>query len=312
MPGRIFPADEPRTEHSSEVAIYKALAAQLPDDWVAWHSLSIRTQDGRYGEGDFIIAAPEWGFLVLEVKGGEVYERNGHWYQNRKRLRQGPLAQAHAYRSKFHSELRRVYGRYEVEGKCAVCLPHVAAENRPTNSDYRDILIDKSQLGDLVSCLRRAFECQFTRGNAPPNPEWIDRIHDLWGDNWQPRVGLMGQARLRGMERESLNALQLGVLEGLVENQNVLVSGAAGTGKTTVATQLAINWAYEGKSVRYLCFTEALAHWLNRRFKAEFEYYDADIKAVAVRAHLADAEAEPDQRLGRGDSPRVDVGLGGA
>jgi hypothetical protein len=287
MPGRIY-----RTHHDSEVEVYEALAAQLPEDWVAWHSLSIRTESGRYGEGDFIIAAPEWGFLVLEVKGGEVYERNGHWYQGNKRLVKGPLAQAHDYRSKFHAELRRVYERYEVEGKCAVCLPHVSADNRPTNSDYRDILIDRSQLGDLVGCLRKAFACQFQRGNAPPNREWIERITELWGDNWEPAVGLMGQARLQMMERENLNALQLGVLEGLVENQNVLVSGAAGTGKTTVATQLAVNWAWSGKSVRYFCFTEPLAHWLEQRFASEFEHYDADIKAVPVRARAEQLAVE--------------------
>ncbi|GEM_PF-3288700 len=291
MPGRIYPSDAPRTQYPSEVAVWNALARQLPDGWVAWHSLSIRTERGQYGEGDFIIAAPEWGFIVLEVKGGQVYERNGHWYQGQKRLQKCPLSQAHDYRTKFHGELRRVYDKNEIEGKCAVCLPDIVADNRPTNSDYRDILIDGSQLGELEACLRKAFEVQFSRGNAPRDPSWIDRITDLWGDNWEPRIGMMGQSRLSARDREGLNDRQLTVVEGLNENQYVHVVGVAGTGKTTVATRLAMDWAYQGKSVRYLCFTEALAHWVEASFREQFCHYDADIKAISVRG-LAETWAQ--------------------
>jgi thymidine kinase len=284
MPGRVYPLEAPRTHHASEVAVYEALRDQLPDDWVAWHSLSLRTESGRFGEGDFVIASPQWGLLVLEVKGGQVRERGGHWYQGQKRLMPGPLGQAKAFRAKLMDEVGRVYTDFQVPSAVAVCLPHVAADNRPDNSDYRELLIDKSQLGELVPRLQAAFEAQCTRGNAPPGHAWIDAVTQLWGETWEPRIGLMGQARLAQAELEGLNGLQQAVLEGLIDNQNVLITGAAGTGKTTVASRLAMNLAWEGKSVRYLCFTEALAFWLKRRFKAEFGDYPVNIKAVAVRA----------------------------
>jgi hypothetical protein len=66
--GVIYPKDGPRSRTSAgEVAIYEALARQLPDGWTAWHSLRLRTGDAWEGEGDFVVADPHRGFLVIDL-----------------------------------------------------------------------------------------------------------------------------------------------------------------------------------------------------------------------------------------------------
>ena len=70
MPGCLYPADGPRcrTNHA-EVAFYQTLAKRLPAECPAWHSLRLRLGRDWEGEGDFVVAAPERGLLVVEVKG---------------------------------------------------------------------------------------------------------------------------------------------------------------------------------------------------------------------------------------------------
>ena len=55
------------------------------------------------------------------------------------------------------------------------------------------------------------------------------------------------------------------MLQGLLENDSVLVIGAAGTGKTVLALGMAEKLAQDGKKVLVLCFTESLAQWLNQQ-----------------------------------------------
>ncbi|MEI7668194.1 MAG: nuclease-related domain-containing protein [Erysipelotrichaceae bacterium] len=58
-----------------ESKVFEALKSQLDNTWtvyhnVSWHQSSNNQSRQRDGEIDFIIAHPDYGFLVLEVKGG--------------------------------------------------------------------------------------------------------------------------------------------------------------------------------------------------------------------------------------------------
>ena len=104
-----------------------------------------------------------------------------------------------------------------------------------------------------------------------------------------PKMDFGLQARLEKEERIRLDAMQFEVLQGVMENESVLVTGAAGTGKSVMALALARKLAESGKRVLVLCFTEPLARWLNWQIGAPnpavwaIKRYAVDLLAQAGR-----------------------------
>lgn len=71
MAGHVFPPDAPRDRtNRGERTVHAALVHHLPDGWTAWNSLRVRGGGDWEGEGDFVVACPARGLLVLEVKNG--------------------------------------------------------------------------------------------------------------------------------------------------------------------------------------------------------------------------------------------------
>jgi len=96
----VYPRENPRpTGSRAEVRVYEALRAKLPSGWYAWHSLRVQTSGGWCGEGDFVIAEPRRGLLVLEVKGGAVEQHDGRWWQNGRLMDGSPRDQAFRFRT---------------------------------------------------------------------------------------------------------------------------------------------------------------------------------------------------------------------
>lgn len=76
----LYPAEQPRPSSSfAEPTVWKALRTGLPPNWFAWHALRLRNGAAGHTELDFVLAHPERGVLVLEVKGGRMEVRDGHW-----------------------------------------------------------------------------------------------------------------------------------------------------------------------------------------------------------------------------------------
>ena len=89
----LWPYEAPRhTKSEAERKAYNALKTFLPKGWYAWHSLKLRTRKkGEFSEADFILADPNRpSVLILEVKGGQITQQDGLWYQNSKPLKHMP------------------------------------------------------------------------------------------------------------------------------------------------------------------------------------------------------------------------------
>ncbi len=60
----------------AERRLYDLFKDQLSADWTIFHNIPWQTRDVRYGakdgETDFVLAHPDYGILMLEVKGGQV------------------------------------------------------------------------------------------------------------------------------------------------------------------------------------------------------------------------------------------------
>ncbi len=50
----------------------------MNDDWYFWHSKEWCLR--HFGEADFLIFNPSYGFIVLEVKGGSISIEDDQWF----------------------------------------------------------------------------------------------------------------------------------------------------------------------------------------------------------------------------------------
>jgi hypothetical protein len=298
VPGTVWPRSAPRpTDSKAEQRLWEHLRGKLPDGWTAWHSLRVRDRKGYLGEGDFVLAHPERGLLVLEVKGGLVELRGGLWYSNDRRLEKAPLDQGHTF-------LRRLLDRLG-EWSCAppawgaaVAFPDTDFDDQPWQDDLRGVVLGRNHLAWLDRFLPAVVERALPKPQAARG-DWTKRLHQMWGETWIPSLSL-GTRVEQGRERWlSLDEVQLSTLDLLAEQDRALVQGGAGSGKTLLAVEAARREAAAGRRVLLLCFTQPLCKWLRARLAGT----GVEVQTVSG---LAKAEAEavdgPSRDLDMSDS----------
>jgi hypothetical protein len=291
---RVHPAEAPRPAKSeAERTVWTALKNGLPAGWSAWHSLRIRDGKNYLGEGDFVLAHAERGLLALEVKGGRIEQRDGRWFTNGIPFDKAPLDQALGF-------VKKLVRRLE-DWKCeppafgaALAFPDTDFDAQPQEDALRGIVLGRSHLRWLSEALPHVA----ARALPPPRPArggWMDRLHQMWGDTWVPALSLGSRVRSLGERRFALDDAQLAALDGLLENDRVLVRGVAGSGKTLLAAEAARRHASDGKRVLLLCFTQPLRKWLEARLAGsgvEVQTVSGLAKALADAADGADRQGD--------------------
>jgi len=260
----LWPRETPRqTKSEAERRFYDALKISLPKGWCVWHSLKLRTKmKGEFSEADFIIAdLDRTCVLILEVKGGQITQRDGRWLQNNISFKTPPLDQAFTFRRQLIERFKEKNADSPTIG-VAVCFPDTFFSRQPMQDDLNGLVIGGQDLPYLDKILRDVME------RAVPEPwpvkgPWIRSLHDFWGETWVPKLKLGEKVQIDLDHRIQLDEEQLGKLDEIEENDRVLIKGAAGTGKTLLARETALRQAARGKRVLLLCFTDALGHWLS-------------------------------------------------
>ena len=186
MPGPVFPSEAPRPSRSqAELRVWERLKKQLPDGWTAWHSLRVKEGNTYLGEADFVLAHPQRGLLVLEVKGGTVEQRDGHWLSNGTALEHAPLDQARDFLSSLVKRLGELRCQPPAWG-AAVALPDVDLDGQPTQDDLAGVVLGRNHLAWLAESLPAAVE----RALPPAGDavgEWMKALQVLWGEGWADR-----------------------------------------------------------------------------------------------------------------------------
>jgi len=264
---------------TAEQEVYKALDVQIPNNWLIIYSLEfVMTTSSHYNshgdrEADFVIFAPEYGVLVIEVKGGGISYNNQmpQWYstdidKNRHEIK-NPLKQAKDV-------------KYEIQRHLKKELPN------------KQLLISHSALfPDIDNAIRLVnpsapIELMGTRKNLNDLKSWIISVFDYWSGKepiFDPleNMGLNVVKRIYGNEvsiQPSLSLLiedeeakqiiltkqQKIILRQLRTRKEAIIEGGAGTGKTLLALDHAKNLAKEGLSILFLCYNEKLGEFLKR------------------------------------------------
>ena len=264
LPGPgLWPQEEPRhTESQAERRVYRALAAGLPSGWWAWHSMRLRSPvTGEHAEADFVLADPARpGLIILEVKGGQINQRNGLWFSYEEPLKRSPMDQALAFRRILVDCLRQKVVSFPfIAG--AVCFPDCEFSVGPSQSDLADLVLGEQDLPYLAEKLPVLME------QAVPEPwaverQWLRELHALWGQSWVPEMSLGDRVELDSRHRLRLDEEQARQLDAIQDNPRLLITGGAGTGKTMLAREGALRAAEAGSRVLLLCYTDALAYGL--------------------------------------------------
>lgn len=255
----VYPRGGPRpTSSYAEQRLHRALAKHLPSGWYAWHSLRVRAGAKREGEGDFVLAIPDKGILVMEVKGGAIEVCDGRWLQNGRPLDKAPRDQAAHYRSKLklHLEKSNVACPWIAIGSA---FPDTPFSKGPSEGAVSGAVIGQQDLPYLTEALVALAERLFANVRPPRDRRFIEALHSLWCETWTPVLSLGDRNRLRETELVALDEQQLRLLDMIEQNKRLLVTGGPGTGKTLVARELVRRLADKGLAPVFLCSTRALA-----------------------------------------------------
>lgn len=286
---QLFPVKEELEDIPfSEKVVYEFLS-NLNDDYTVFHSVKWSKRSHRWKstwkENDFLIFNPNFGALVLEVKGGEIEYRNATFYQrntitgevaelNPKKKRD-PLSQAidgvYHYRRLIDDVKRGLSDRFPVE--VAVWFPSCSIQSQmhlfPEN--YREI--DGAILGfedlEKKTAIHDVFSFYDGYSKTSITEDEYDRIIKAVAQDFD----LVAAPKAKHGELDytfvRLTNEQAGLLDYISEQKSATVQGVAGTGKTIIAKEAARRFADDNRKVLFLCFNRFLFSYLKREYPVE-------------------------------------------
>lgn len=293
-----------RLSSAAEKKLAERFKRELSDDDVLLHSVGfVRHATKRWAEADFVLIC-QAGVFCLEVKGGLVSQREGRWtFTNRfghaNDKFEGPFAQAGGAAGALYSwlgsnEVRRDDGsRFQVG--YGVMIPDCVLDVHSPSVEPEVLLDQRDITRSLTSYVEQlGGYWQQRTDSAPLSAPEVERLVDAV----RPDFDAISSRRFQlvGVEEEliRLTEEQLQILDALVENQRMIVRGAAGTGKTLLALREAKRLAEHG-SVLVVCFSRPLAATLrNAADGATIEVYAIDDLARHVIDECQSADRLPD------------------
>ncbi len=260
----------------AELQMYEQFEA-LTDEFEIFHSVRwFAKHHGSVGEADFLIAHPQRGILVLEVKGGVVTLKDGEWYSTSRTGKtsviKDPCAQAERNRRALHDwfteDSRTARLHYAVFP--AVALPDSRVDRDIRPDCPQDIFIDLRHLDNLRHRLYEIFDYWTTRADAGnqkmDGKAAVDALIELLEPTrqLQPKIADIFERERRKIEE--LTQQQFLVLRLLRQRKRAAIVGGAGTGKTMLAMEKTQQLLDAGYRVLFLCFNQNLKQWLEQHF----------------------------------------------
>jgi len=250
-----------------EMKVYEALRS-LNDQYTVFYSLSwVGVNDKRtVGEADFVIAHPDKGIFVIEVKSGEIEYKKGEWIQTNTRTgKQKPIAPyTQARKSQFELlarlELARNIARIPM--MCyGVWFPSVEIQNKDTLPPEapKEITLDRTSLDKPEKAIEEAYAywSKKYRVTKLDFSEFQKVVEVLC-----PHFHVVPKLKTKMEETEQsyiqLTNQQVALLDFLVEQKTAVIHGLAGTGKTVLALEKAKMLAAQDEQVLFLCFNSFL------------------------------------------------------
>lgn len=261
---------------AAEVKIYDHLHRELSAGWTVFYSrpwLGLTPTGGeRDGECDFVIAHPDWGVLVIEVKGGGIsYDAETDKWRSRDRdgIRHNisnPIEQArkgkHELLRKLRAQPTWPISRF-VRFRHGVIFPDVQGPPSQLGADRpRELFCCRDDLPEIGTWIKQRLSGGDEEG---PGAGGMRALERLLAAPFMLRVPLAQVLEEDDQAIASLTPQQFYILDAIMDLPRAAVGGAAGTGKTIVAVEDAVRQADEGRKTLLTCRGLPLAEHLRTR-----------------------------------------------
>lgn len=301
------------TDSAAERRLYEGFLEQLDESFVVYHSVDwvLAGQNGpEEGEADFVIAHPELGLLVLEVKGGRLafdpatrrWTQTGH--AGTHTLDEDPFEQAS---DEMHAlvrilEARPGWRRWRPSYGYGLAFPDGRYERAAHPGAPVEIVIDRDDLDRLAEAVPRVMR-YWRRPRRRFGAEGMGQLAEALGF----RVEIRTPLKLRFDEEDrkvvELTRDQAWVLSFVVKRHRAAVTGPAGCGKTLLAISVAKRLAVAGHRVLLTCFNKRLAEHLRDSVEGVGGIHVAHFHALCVAfAQEAGIDLPPDRETGPGST----------
>ena len=284
--------DKPKeiTPGSHEDIMFEALK-KLPDSYYVFHSFSIVSiKDGIIyeSETDFIVFNPSKGIICIEAKAGDVKYEDGQWkYGNNIIMsHDGPFNQASSNKWKLMSYIQNNNLSY-ILSKCkilhAVWFPSILREkinniNLPPEAD-KNLILTNDSLYNIEEDIEKIFNIELPNGihtNLDNNDTKL-----LLNNILAPSFNLISLSEMNANHNrlvfKKMTEEQIALLNYLDEQNNAIINGMAGTGKTVMAIEKAKRHASAGEDVLFLCYNNNLKNYLKNTYNDEkIHFYTID------------------------------------
>lgn len=271
FPRTLEPGD---VKSAAELVVFQELERQLPDEWLAFHSVSWLLRDpgagAKDGEIDFVLAHHDRAIVCLEVKGGKIACQHGQW----KRYKDGrwekakdPFTQALDHRHNLSRLIDTVNGwrGRDLLLVHAVAFPDTTVEAAMAPDGPREILIDSHDMRALAEAIERvlAYHVGSREKRRPPDDAGVAMLRELLARDVELRAPLAQRFREEHEELLRLTSEQAALLARGGKTRRMRVTGCAGSGKTMLALEQARRWrSLEDRRVLFVCFNRRLQQHL--------------------------------------------------
>jgi hypothetical protein len=252
---------------TAERRVWEVLREQLPDDAVLLHSVPMIERAAEH-EADLVVAWPDVGVAVVEVKGGHVSRHHGQWYQSSgggTRPIKDPVVQAQDCKHVLHRLLVQ-YGSEAATARSAhlVAFPFTSIGPGWSYAGCpRDMVLARNDLAVAAARMRAVIE-KHGRGHAPLTSAGLESLLVVLEGQLPGQTSLLSWAEENEAYVDQLTRDQARVARILREQRRLKVIGGAGTGKTWLALEQARYLAACGERVALVCYSRGLARFLQR------------------------------------------------
>ena len=259
---------------SAEIRVFKKLKEELDDFWTVYYSRpwwGINLSGGEIdGEADFIVAHPESGILFIEVKGGRISHEpeSANWYSTdrldiRHRIK-NPVEQAKTCRYRFFEKLKeaKTWPIGKVIMRYGVIFTDTAAPNDNSfMGGYDPNLFCHAEEFDnnLLSWITERAIGNRDNGEFGPGGEGLAVLQKLVAGPVNLNLTLQRESESALQQMNALlTGAQLQILSEIIDEKTTVIEGGAGTGKTVVATELAVRLSQNKNLIYFVAVGAAL------------------------------------------------------